>query len=68
MKHQVSAYHCMENPVIPGRIKMEWFIPVEIYRKKVIPFKVLPFPPFYRNKGNFRVCIISLVNQCQASS
>ena len=29
-----SAYHCMENPVIPGRIQMGWFIPVEIYQKK----------------------------------
>ena len=35
---------CMENPVIPGRIQMERFIPVENFRKKVIPFKgCLPF-------------------------
>ena len=32
---------CMENPVIPGKIQMARFIPVEIFRKKVIPFEVL---------------------------
>ena len=36
---------CMENPKIPGRIRMEWFTPVEIFRKKVIPFEVLPKRP-----------------------
>ena len=30
---------CMENPEIPGRIQMEWFIPVEIFRKKSITFR-----------------------------
>ena len=40
---------CMENPEIPGRIQMERFILVEIIRKKVIPFEVLPFSPSYRN-------------------
>ena len=44
---------CMENPKIPGRIQMEWFIPVEVFRKKVIPFEVLPFYRFYRNDRNF---------------
>ena len=44
---------CMENPKIPGRIQMERFIPVEIFRKKVIPFEVLPFSRSYRNDRNF---------------
>jgi len=39
----------MENPEIPGRIQMEQFIPVEIFRKKVI----LPFSRSYRNDRNF---------------
>ena len=30
---------CMENPEIPGRIQMECFIPVEIFRKKSITFR-----------------------------
>ena len=32
---------------------MERFIPVEIFRKKVIPFEVLPFSRSYRNDQNF---------------
>ena len=28
----------MENPEIPGRIQMEWFMPVEILRKKINTF------------------------------
>ena len=32
---------------------MERFIPVEIFRKKGIPFEVLPFSRFYQNKRNF---------------
>ena len=43
----------MENPEISGRIQMERFIPVEIFRKKVIPFEVLPFSRLYRNNRNF---------------
>ena len=43
----------MENPEIPGRIQMERFIPVEIFRKKVRGFEVLPFSRFYRNDQNF---------------
>ena len=43
----------MENPEIPGRIQMERFIPVEIFRKKVVRFEVLPFSRFYRNDQNF---------------
>ena len=33
----------MVNPEIPGRIQMERFIPVEIFRKKSNTFEVLPF-------------------------
>ena len=44
----------MENPVIPGRIQMEPFIPVETFhRKKATPLEVLPFSRFYRNDRNF---------------
>ena len=32
---------------------MERFIKVEIFRKKVIPFEILPFSCFYRNDRNF---------------
>ena len=38
---------CVENPEIPGTIQMERFIPVEMFRKKVIPFEVLPFSRSY---------------------
>ena len=44
---------CIENRKIPGRIQMERFIPVEIFRKKVIPFEVLSFSRSYRNDRNF---------------
>ena len=44
---------CMENPEIPARIQVERFIPVEVFRKKVIPFEVLPFSRSYRNGRNF---------------
>ena len=42
----------MENPVIPGRIQMEGFISVEIFRKKVLPYEVLRFSRFYRCDQN----------------
>ena len=32
---------------------MEGFIPVEIFQKKVIAVKILPFSHFYRNDQNF---------------
>ena len=44
---------CVENPEIPGTIQMERFIPVEMFRKKVIPFEVLPFSRSYWNDRNF---------------
>ena len=36
----------MENPVIPWRIQMEWFIPVEIFRKKSNPFRGITYTLF----------------------
>ena len=44
---------CMKNPEIPGRIQMGRLFPVEILRKKVIPFEVFPFSCFYRNDRDF---------------
>ena len=52
---------CMENPEIPGRIQMERFIPVEIFRKKGIPFEILPFSRFYRNDRNFLYHLFGLL-------
>ena len=48
----------MENP---GRIQMERFIPMEIFRKKVIPLEVLPFSRFYRNDRNFLYHLFGLL-------
>ena len=48
----------MENPEIPGKIQMEQFIPVEIFRKKVIPFEVLSFSRAYRNDRNLSVPVV----------
>ena len=43
----------MENPEIPGKIQVERFISVEIFRKKRVPFEVLPFSHAYRKDRNF---------------
>ena len=40
---------------------MERFIPVEIFRKKVIPFELLPFSCFYRNDRNFLYHLFGLL-------
>ena len=40
---------------------MERFIPVEIFRKKVIPFEVLPFSRFYRNDPIFLYHLFGLL-------
>ena len=37
---------CMENPVIPGRIQMKRFIPVEIFRKQSNTLRGITFFPF----------------------
>ena len=44
---------CTENPVIPGRIQMERFIPVECFRKKGNTFRGIPFSRFFRNSRKF---------------
>ena len=51
--HLAALTICMENPVIPARIKMEWFIPVEIFWKRINTFRGLPFSHFHRNDQNF---------------
>ena len=43
----------MEFSVIPGRIQMERFIPVENFRKKGNTFRGISFPCFYRNSRKF---------------
>ena len=40
---------------------MERFIPVEFFRKKVIPFEILPFSRFYRNDRNFLYHLFGLL-------
>ena len=51
----------MENQEIPGRIQMERFTPVEVFRKKVIPFEVLPFFRFSGNNRNFMYHLFGLL-------
>ena len=46
---------CMENPEIPGRIQMERFIPVEIFRKKSNTFRGITFFPFLPKRPKFSV-------------
>ena len=46
----------MENPEIPGRIQMERFIPVEIFRKKKYLFGLL-VPGFMSEKKNYRYSV-----------
>ena len=36
---------CIENPEIPGRVQMELFIPVEIFRKESNTFRGITFFP-----------------------
>ena len=50
-----ALYISMDNLEIQGRIKMERFIPVEIFRKKVIPFEVSPFFPFLPKRPKYSV-------------
>jgi len=56
----------MENPVIPGRIQMERFIPVECFREKGNTFRGIPFSGFYRSP---EISVPFVHNyQCQAIS
>ena len=48
-----SAYHLYGKPGNSGENSNGTVHPVEILRKKVIPFKVLPFFRFYPNDRNF---------------
>jgi len=43
----------MENPVIPGRIQIERFIPEECFRKRGNTFRGIPFSRFFRNSRKF---------------
>ena len=45
----------MENPEIPGRIHMERFIPVEIFRKKGNTFRGITLLPFLPKRPRFSV-------------
>ena len=46
---------CIENPQIPGRIRMERFIPVEIFRRKGNTFRGITFFPFLPKWPKFSV-------------
>ena len=50
----------MENPEIPGRIQLERFIPVEIFRKKRYTFQDITFFPFLPKRPKFSVHTICL--------
>ena len=43
----------MENPGLSGRIQMEWFIPVEIFRKKSNTFRGITFFRFLTKRAKF---------------
>ena len=45
----------MVNTEIPGRIQMEWFIPVEIFRKKSNTFRGITVFPFLLKRPKFSV-------------
>ena len=45
----------MENPEIPGRIQMERFSPVEIFRKKSNTFRSITFFPFLPKQPKFSI-------------
>ena len=62
-----ALYISMDNQEIQGRIKMERFIPVEIFLKKSNTFRGITFfPVFTVTTGIF--CTICFDYQCQASS
>ena len=55
-KQQSGALNiCMENPKIPGRIEMERFIPVEIFRKKSNNSLGITFFPFLPRRPKYSV-------------
>ena len=52
----------MEIPVIPGRIEMEQFIPVEIFRKERNTFRAITFFPFLLKRLKFFVQFVWLTS------
>ena len=52
----------MRNLVIPGRIQMARFIPMEIFRKERNTFRGITFSLFYRNIRNFLYHLWGLSN------
>ena len=57
----------MENSEIPGRIQMERFIPVEIFRKKSNIFQGITFYPFLPKRPKFSVPFVWITSAMQAS-
>ena len=52
----------MENQEIPGRIQMELFIPVEIFRKKGNTFRGITFFPFLLKRLKFVVPLVWIIS------
>ena len=52
----------MENPIIPGRIQMERFIPVENFWKKSNTFRGITFFPFLPKRRKFFVPFVWLTS------
>ena len=52
----------MENPVIPERIQMQRFIPVEIFRKNSKTFRGITFFPFLPKQPKFFVLFVWLTS------
>ena len=52
----------MENPVIPGRIQMQRFIPKEIFRKNSNTFRGITFFPFLPKQPKFFVPFVWLAS------
>ena len=46
---------CIENPEIPGRMQMELFIPVEIFRKESNTFRGITFFPLLLRRHELSV-------------
>ena len=53
---------CTENPEIPGRIQMERFFPVEIFRKKSNTFRGITFFPFLPKWPKFSVPFVLITS------
>ena len=52
----------MENPEIPGKIQMERFIPVEIFREQNNTFRGITFFPFLPKQPEFSVPFVCITN------